>query len=1259
MSLSRVQNFFFNPFFSQEESIAFLLSQKKNSVMAVRNQLIYCIDGKIQQADNKFTLTELLDSFDAQDAERAFESHLMRFAELDSLRSLPVNLKFSGCCETVSVNNKFPIFTVSETVEKCYFDTVIYWFDESGNLYTQHYNNTTEIESPITHSGDIGNLLHYLSIRTNMDGFRFVVCVIGFRQTPLIKFCDSRPTIAISDTKSISLIPISLTKEVMGNASFSTMMVCELGTASDGKQTIKYFVPENNEVVRNVDVGDCSEKVRDVISRVIQNGFPCKQPVEKQSIDFTSTSFPPRDIHLYQANLDSNTIGFTDSEKIPFGNGIGSGESEICFSPFSEMFSGHPAVLFGKPNMGLDLKQFKNLIIANNPVLHLCTKGWNLFVNKAGCTLADMLIIIHFTKEESENPEKADITCLSGVAGPRSIIISEYHGKYYFYRGYQRFSEWKSFKDEISLEEITDLIATNKPYPSLSLKTDNRLYDLNSNSWMSIDKFIQLIDSLNISQLSETEIKYLSLLLIQFQTIGCEQDIQQIKSVIQKRLIELRQQILAPIQSTLESIIAVDIDVQRLKSLADEKKLIEKSFDAKYQILLHTLHNMCSYHAAISHEHIMKRLMRQQIIDSNIAKANSMSASEFIRELESNIKEHGFLCATLNTYKLYQIISNMVKVDEFDKDYMQLYEGICVPSSKCMTLDSDSIESLYEIASNYKFPLKLSDHEFNTLLPLLVQSSEDSEDCTLPIPIFDKSFKFDNMIDWREECNLSHIATQRIKLRGLLAAIKTSNGQLPANHVDLGKVIIRIYISLAKQLGCNARIPSDGSTMQNIFRGLIYLIFTTAASGVGKPQHTVFELFSEKKITTPDSKQVLQDYVDVIGMLKFAGLSDQVPRKNLEKALSQFCFKRINSTFESNENYIQLNSEADNLKLSILNILMMELASYNPEVFGGLLRDLIGEKPINDIDLKLYDFPQKILFDNKNEMYMDLFQNKLLKIIKIHFPEAEFKSIRIGSVYGDIMADEEFTHSHIDENRILDVVNLKSNQVKYSIMINQILIEIDITFNKSDNQQPQHRQAVWEDSLYVSAIPYALMSVEEFKTFLTQNLKTYIEFPLEEILQNIRDHKFTILSIDKMKHWMKFERLLSRGWKYNKGTNHQECLEKLTNLESDDSCGKVNIQQLTKKLRKIIQPIEQIQPICIEAPESKEESDSKQLVAKIPDSEQLVAKIPDSEQLVAKIPDSEQLVAEVANKQSNSIWNSGERLKNLFKSLLSPFGKSN
>jgi len=460
----------------------FIANMTEGSTFCYNNELYIKENGNIKKIDrgdpNKYITSISADNvlMNSLSLIKKYD-HLRNFFDKEIITILPGTVFDFNIFTTK--HDLCSLFSISNKTSNLYFDLVIYFCkfnhkskadkDALSACHQINYNNKI-FNKKIIHSGDIGSLLHTVyGLETLDENIHAVVCAIGYKKEPLIKFRSQTPNVCINIGDKLYIIPCTLEHALLGDK--GNLVTLAIINRNNNKLSVK--VPIKPNVMSNVDTGHQSKELESILKKTID---------ECNSTNYTSSNTTVSDTIVIDEQVNSNEkkykffhaynhdsldtqINTDDIITFYFGTDNNS-------LPISKIINGSIGVLATVPNQSNinwnTIYECKTGIISINPFLFTstarninCSHLFNgLFILVCNLTkpLFDDLISNQPNREKYMNDIPTNFMCMCGLESIICVKLQyESNFKYYWFEGVRLpglFDSHKNFSDDITDEII-------------------------------------------------------------------------------------------------------------------------------------------------------------------------------------------------------------------------------------------------------------------------------------------------------------------------------------------------------------------------------------------------------------------------------------------------------------------------------------------------------------------------------------------------------------------------------------------------------------------------------------------------------------------------------------------------------------------------------------------------------------------------------------------------------------------------------------
>lgn len=734
------------------------------------------------------------------------------------------------------------------------------------------------------HSGDkffnlSGDKYLYHKISVKAKTGRFAAGVCGYQKTPLKRFVDNNPffMVANHETKIIYIIPCPIDEASVGNATLSFFVSFDVNV-EERTVTLVVNSPQN---VENVDTG-CTRRQ---VFRAAANAFSCFDEQDQEQV-ITVTEEAKEESKGEESDLKkikSNILVLHDSENvppglsgqlIPFKAGFGDKSGQVKMNPYGES-RGHPILELGKNS----LWEIGENTIGESHIIHVIDpkEGWFYPAVKSCPWQGNGIFIILVPENKFNNLADLELM-MTPMFGPRSYVVCFCNGVYRYYSGRATGFPKVDFGEDIPFTEcVNTWVETPLEFSTVSLNSDTRAFV--SGREVTPETFEEHIESM-----SKGEILYA---LNQFKIV-CEPNVFSPLIVItansfykesseEGRGFEDR---IREFNDTGEYELMME-EAKKLKQFKNEQKEINKDF-------LKELNQLVSEKGVISKNQSVDRAKRKAVISQNVYDALNSSIEEIIEKCFSD--DAGVVFMNVDPHKLQDILRSIqeqhrsseqagesISTEKFVATHSVSDKLTCLKvDNRCTVLDGDTVGILYQVTNEREHPCK---GEKTVVLP------SNQGGSIMGICLFDE-YMTDKIPNLRALSQDSKIAMHRIKLREAVSKALCCRGiSIPNDSILLGASLSIVVLSCLEEFTASMKDPpEDGSTSQQIVRGLLGFVLTTMASGVNG-QFPSWKIFSsEKGPLSPETFESFKITKRVVKQALLAGWMDDLAKKRFVQA---------------------------------------------------------------------------------------------------------------------------------------------------------------------------------------------------------------------------------------------------------------------------------------------------------------------------------------------------------------------------------------
>lgn len=881
---------FFNATLSTKDEINEYLTDKEvgSSHISEDGSNIYIkqLNGNLSESLLNNDTKDYLNSIDVSSIEKIISAFIINveFKNFFDCSEYSINIVSSRNFKVNCSDNK-PSIIVTSLNNGNYFDLVGY---SSTKALTY---NSGRIDG-FKHSGDkffTENIKKYLyhSITPYSSSIEssIVIAASGYNMLPLHKLIRNNPVIMCLDhtLKTINIVACPIDKATIGKATLSFFLSCKY------KNNVINITVIEPKYLCNIDTGDTSINVMKKVKYSL-NAFNNteivvdKIPVQRMVVNKKETSSTFKNIlekSCFQFSDCNIFIDICKSTNIDTFNGFGhkSSRKNDIKIPFEYgPCSGSKSLVLGKyPEYPITYDEISLSHVIHNVSL----EGYDYFTNNTNEFVGNGIFIIHLTLDEFKMISETKIHALS-IMGPRSLVLVKSGNKYFYYRGQAEHFPSQEFGTEITdfIKKITHWLETPLKFPTCSRKDDTSVFVFSYGFYykVSFSDFLKIPDNMT----KDDKDDFFANILYVMDQFGVSCTSEQLDSISKKILIILNKET-DLIKKLLKEKIKqsyIDYEMEGMIIFAKELKKCKNKFNQDNHYILSKLNNFVSQKGVISKNHSLERINKKAIIKKNVTDVKKMSLHEIF---ENALDENGAIILNIDTTKLRNVLVQLSKFNiENMKGYISSEKFVsnqdidfnCLNvSTRSQILDDEIIKVIAEVTklivhnlqgSSYCIALPSTDYEYSTCIPIPLR----------------KEFMTSVAPDFKKLANDINFASFRISLRNTIAnANSTRDLKIPEDSTLLGTIICMIVLeSLETFTKEMSGPPEEGSTRQEIIRGLLGFVLTTMASGING-QLKCWEVFS-KKPSIPETLKSWKITQRIMLQARFAGwITPKILRK--------------------------------------------------------------------------------------------------------------------------------------------------------------------------------------------------------------------------------------------------------------------------------------------------------------------------------------------------------------------------------------------
>lgn len=749
-------------------------------------------------------------------------------------------LEVSAPGSTVRVphtRDRIAVFALTEKRGNMYFDLVSH-----GGEMTLAFN-CNRFDGMGLHSGDKGTpptLLHHLRF-PGVSQKPFGLAVVGYNRNSLSSFVEQMPVVVLVDHTSeiLHIVPCPLDTATIGQATMSV-----LATAQREGAEMVYHVLNMPALVNNVDTGDRSDLTCDLVNRALEHKDDLgHDTVTDESVgtmiedDGDGTVMPS---HIVQHGVvphfdfDRESAGF--SSTVTMSSRKEPGFTLPClFAPLR----GRAVVLMGKH---MPVGSHAAVLEAFERRVGVVEVSEDMLEQVPMSPVrANGLYIVH---SQQEDLAQVNVTAVSRLAGPSSIVLVCRAGKLLWFRGVRwpgLVDTLPDFGDDVTAwfpREVSDWVL---PFPVVETEVLLQVPQTLSDVIASQDDLVDMLTRASV-MMTATALKDM------------------VSDVVKRLLTMLR---------------------QRPRHEGGDFTQIRVSGEARrnrraLRLLIQKLGSVTSVRSSTTRAHDLRMMARKDQIARNVDASQKMSLSDFGETMETTCQQHGAALFRLSSDEFEELMSMARSGDlMWSPEHFLMFTNDRAPVLDCVTMGA-----MLEAAESHRM------HPMAAQGGLAMPVKPGSHESVLALPLFDRyvECKDPATVRWIDECNTADVSAFRIRLRGNLVSCSVGRGLSPASPA-VGRMLVYMILSSLEAYTRDLSGPEhvSGTTLE-VIRGLFGFLFTTMASGA-RPMCMAYQLGqANPRLTVPNDDDAWM-YYRVIQLYPFTQWPAQAFHANVKRLL--------------------------------------------------------------------------------------------------------------------------------------------------------------------------------------------------------------------------------------------------------------------------------------------------------------------------------------------------------------------------------------
>jgi hypothetical protein len=243
--MEQIQQVVFNPTLTTLSSIkSFVLSQQSGTAHPFNTEttrsLILNKDGTLVTIDtSSINKSSFLNSAKITDLEENIHKMINKYSQIKEISEFTLQVLNQGDIITFNTqHNQKNIIVITNKSGGDFFDLSLYARKKNSTSIDSYKVLTySQNSSPmsLSHSGDIGSLLHYIyNFNEKCSGYDMYVSVVGYNKKSLVNFINQQPSILLVDYENrvTYIVPCPLDEATMGKSSIAYLVHIEYSNSS-------------------------------------------------------------------------------------------------------------------------------------------------------------------------------------------------------------------------------------------------------------------------------------------------------------------------------------------------------------------------------------------------------------------------------------------------------------------------------------------------------------------------------------------------------------------------------------------------------------------------------------------------------------------------------------------------------------------------------------------------------------------------------------------------------------------------------------------------------------------------------------------------------------------------------------------------------------------------------------------------------------------------------------------------------------------
>jgi hypothetical protein len=490
-----------------------------------------------------------------------------------------------------------------------------------------------------------------------------------------------------------------------------------------------------------------------------------------------------------------------------------------------------------------------------------------------------------------------NVSAVTAMAGPLSVVVIQLRGRRYFYRGVRHAGLLDSVPPFGA--DVTDLFSDARlqalqvgtfepPTRGLHSKDDPRVDFLAVGETPS--QSVAVLDTMRLHELAANRGAVLRLLR-QLQVVLSATELEPVVTRLASRVNDLVAAEVRREEAQFKQAVAARMSPETIADFGRVLREAKRAACAQVQWLVNELGSCLSVKGTATRRHDLNRLRRKAAIASNVADAKSMTQDQLWELLEACcVEDNSCMIAHVDAEKFVQClsaISNSMQKQTYNA-LVHHQQGTVHIHARMICIDALTVAALMENTAKAGETMALSPKS-NKELSLGIRGVNSLP--ALPIPLLKAYVALQDPFDtdWLEACNHSDVARLRILLRGTISqSVASRDFNISPAARDIGYAVVDLLFQALQGAIVNAQgaggvvgtIAFD-DTLPQMVRGVLGLILTTMASSA-RPISKAWQLASRSTLPeAPEGREQWWMYARLASAFPYSCWPQDVFERNL------------------------------------------------------------------------------------------------------------------------------------------------------------------------------------------------------------------------------------------------------------------------------------------------------------------------------------------------------------------------------------------